>query len=184
MSSSSQINPYEAPKVAIDGAPGAGQGAWSHAGQLVTSSVAVLPDRCVRCNRPAEGYQLRRTLYWHSPWLYLLVVQIWIYVIVGLIMRKKAIVTHGLCPEHRASRATWLWISWGILLAGLVAAPALAIALDSGGPMMGMVVGIVVAAFTFRFKVATLRPARINREYAYLVGAGDEFLATLPRFQS
>jgi hypothetical protein len=79
-----------------------------------------LPDRCARCNRPVTLPQVRRTVYWPNSWLYLLsLLSLLIYVIVALIVRKKAVVQVSLCEEHRKQRWPAILMSWLMVLAGI-----------------------------------------------------------------
>jgi hypothetical protein len=42
-------------------------GTWREGKTLVMWKEAVLPDRCIRCNAPANGRRLIRKLNWHEP---------------------------------------------------------------------------------------------------------------------
>jgi hypothetical protein len=178
MNQPNEIDPFAPPMTSTDAPPRGGRdGAWNQLGGLVTSTEAVLPDRCVKCNRPTEGHHLKRTMYWHSPWLYLLCISIWIYLIVALIVRKKAIVTFGLCPEHQAARRKGIWMAWGIVAATVVAIVALN---DAGWGLVAFLAGLVGLVVAVRLRVAVLRPTRIDGTHAYIAGAGEAFVASLP----
>ncbi len=70
---------------------------------LVVRNGAELPDRCLKCNEPADGYRFSRSLSWHRPaWFILVLVSLWLYFLVYFFVRWKAKVTVGLCPRHRA----------------------------------------------------------------------------------
>jgi hypothetical protein len=118
----SNFNPYEAPK--SDVAPRApfleaGDGLWRDGPLLVMRKDAELPDRCVKCNTPAEGRRLRRNLSWHpGAWYLLVLVSLPIYVIVALIVRKTARIEVGLCADHRARRRRAIAVGWALSLAG------------------------------------------------------------------
>src|SRR5438045_334031 len=47
--------------------PPMSNGIWRDGKTLVMMKEAFLPDRCVKCNGPANGYRLRRRLSWHEP---------------------------------------------------------------------------------------------------------------------
>ena len=35
------------------------------------------PDRCIKCNAPAEGYRLKKTLIWHPrAWFFLILLHL------------------------------------------------------------------------------------------------------------
>src|SRR5690242_5147889 len=58
---------------------------WRNNAVLVMTKQALLPNRCVKCNAPAEE-QLKRKLTWHHPALYLLVfISILVYAIVAMV---------------------------------------------------------------------------------------------------
>lgn len=64
------VNPYAA-RSHVESSCAAG-GVWRYGNMLVVQSGAVLPDRCIRCNAPAEGLRLRRQFYADAGALYLL----------------------------------------------------------------------------------------------------------------
>ena len=101
-------NPYAPPQARIVArAPGSGDSehVWRENNTVVLLPNADLPPRCVKCNAPAEEPVKQRTLYWHTPWLYLLIlVSLLIYLIVALIARKGVTLHPGLCTEHRTAR--------------------------------------------------------------------------------
>jgi GYF domain 2 len=82
---------------------------WRSGKRVVARTETVFPDRCVKCNESAGGFRLKRTLYWAHPayWLIFIVSRL-IWVIVYLIVRKKAVVHIGLCERHRSSRKLWI----------------------------------------------------------------------------
>ncbi len=85
--------------------------------QLVVELGAVFPDRCLKCNAPAEGFKKRFNVSWHHPALYLLVLLgLLIYVIVALVVRKTARLDIPLCPRHRALRRNLMLAGVGCVL--------------------------------------------------------------------
>ena len=46
-------------------------GVWRDQSTLVMTKDATLPDYCVKCDAPANGFRLKRNLSWHEPALYL-----------------------------------------------------------------------------------------------------------------
>ena len=95
-----------------------------------------MPDRCVKCKAPATGFRLKRQLHWHHPAIYILVlVSILIYVIVVLIVRKKAVLHVGLCETHRTQRK---WTIAGCWLAALLGVVALVAGIGGGSWLLGL----------------------------------------------
>jgi predicted Zn finger-like uncharacterized protein len=169
----------------LDSRPG--HGVWRDGNRLVMSHDAQLPYVCIKTNLPADDW-LRRKLYWHNPWLYLLVlVSIWIYVIVALIVRQKADIRVGLCRAQIVRRrwviaGAWIAVLLGIVLcigglansqppnnSGWIVALAGLILLLAGA-ILGAVLARIVA------------PTRITKECVWIKGAHPEFLASLPAF--
>jgi hypothetical protein len=98
-----------------EGAPPTGlAGGFLRAGKLlVTPKEAEFPDVCVTCGQPGDGRRVKRTLYWHQPWIYaLILISLWIYILVALLVRKKARVQFSVCPVHRRRHAIWVAIAW------------------------------------------------------------------------
>lgn len=169
----------------LDSRPG--HGVWRDGKRLVMSHDAQLPFVCIKTNLPADNW-LRRKLYWHNPWIYLLLlVSIWVYVIVALIVRQKADIQVGLCRAQTVRRRwviAWAWIAFllGIVLAiggiansqppnnngWIISLAGLIVLL--GGAILGVVLARIVA------------PIRITKEYVWIKGAHPDYLASLPAF--
>jgi hypothetical protein len=178
------FNPYAPPEADlwnVPGAePGAEEGVWRAGDVLVLEKRALLPRRCVRCNRPAEVV-LRRKLTWHRRAVYLaLLINIVVYAIFALLVRKKAEVEVPLCLEHDRARKTWL----GVGVIGLLIAGALCFYGLSGPNLevlwfVGLLVGIA-ALFVLVRANQPVRPKKIDDQHVWLTHASPDFLATLP----
>ncbi len=71
---------------------------------MVVPHGADVPERCVKCNAPAE-LERPRAYAWHHPgWYLFLLINPLIYVLVGLIARTRSRVPVGLCDEHVRKR--------------------------------------------------------------------------------
>lgn len=153
---------------------------WQKGSTLVFSQNAVLPDRCVKCNAFVDGERLTKRLSWHHPAIYLLIFTgLLIYLIVALILSKRATVALGICEEHRRKRRYGMLIGWMLFLGGIMGA-ILGIAYDYIGIMtIGFLlipVGLVWLILAARF----VNVKKIDDRFVWLKGVNREYLATLP----
>jgi hypothetical protein len=164
------------------------QAVWRDGDKLVVGRGAVLPPLCVKCGQPSSGRPLKKTFYWHSPWLYLLILPgLLIYFIVALALRKRFDLALPLCEAHRSRRTTMLWIG-GLLSLCVVIFPIIGAAIgkdDLVGPLVGfgflfLLVGLIVLSIGS----ATIRPNRIDDDRAEFKGAGRDFLNQFATGQS
>jgi len=156
--------------------------AWRSGNLLVVAREAVLPDRCVKCNAPAQGQKLRRKLSWHTPWIYaLIILGLLFYIIAAVITSKRARIDIGLCREHFAARKRDVligWLSFALSIALFVAAAYFEsgwIALAGAGVFFGGIIYAVV-------RTPIVSPKRIDDHYAWLKGASPAYIAELPEF--
>lgn len=182
------FNPYEAPKGDLKPIGSlADGGLWRDGNLLVMRKDALLPDRCLRCDSPAEGYRLKRNLSWHHPAWYLIVLaNLLIYVIVALCIRKTAKIEVPLCPIHRAKRRNAILTGWLLALAGIGLFIA-GIALGGTERESSLIVLVPVGAVVFlvglfwgAIGAPPVVPTRIDDYYVWLKKVGPEFLGHLP----
>ena len=173
-------NPYAAPRSNVFDARGAAGRVWRRGKVLCMDTAAQLPPRCVRCNAPAER-RIARKLYWHSPWWFLTLFTgagILLYVIVALIVRKRADVELALCESHARARRRTLAAAW-LLGLGSVAAPIVASA-ELRPALSALAFFAVIAAILIGTRQASvLRPVRIDEDEVRLAGAGRPYLDSL-----
>ena len=183
------FNPYAPSQASLSPSSGAPQpdsnvAVWRDGDQLVTLPGAALPGRCVKCNEAAAEPTKDRKVYWHHPALYLLILlNMLIYIVVALAVRKKAIVAPGLCSEHKKRRQTALILVWTGFLAGL----ALVLVMMSGSGDAGtlMLIAMLLWIATAIGGVIFARivyPKRIDKSHVRLKGCGAAFLDSLPQF--
>jgi hypothetical protein len=177
-----EINPYASPQggQAIDPLLMEGGGVWRDGMRLVMDKRATLPGRCIKCNAPVAGKRLRRSLSWHSPWLYILIlVSIWVYVIVALCVRQTAKIDVAICERHRQKRGRSIMCGW---LVFIVSAGLFFAGIQFENPWLIIVAmvlflsSLILAVIVSRLVIATL----IDKEYVWLKGVCPEFLAELP----
>ncbi|HXT58671.1 MAG TPA: hypothetical protein VN699_08545 [Pirellulales bacterium] len=192
MTAMSDVNPYAPPQhdvvlEAMLAEPGGG--IWREGKLLVMHKNAVLPDRCVKCNQPAYGGRLKRSLSYHHPAVYVLILAgLWVYIIVALILRHTAKIQIGICERHRNKRRRAIAMSWLLVVGGIAAiifglglgnrpgaTPWFALTLLLGG-VFAFVVGLIYAAFV----VPPVAPHKIDKEYVWLKKVAPGYLAELP----
>ena len=159
----------------LEGAAAASGHAWRSDAKLVLTRDASLPDRCIKCNEPANGFRLKRHLHWHPSPYFILIVSPLIYIVVALCVRKSARVEVGLCEQHRRHREKWMIIC-SVTAVAAIATMVMGF-LNSGS--YG-VLGFFILAFAAIAAVVTGRliaATRIDKEYVWLKGCGREYLA-------
>jgi hypothetical protein len=183
-----EYNPYAAPETSRSAEqpladPNEGRGVWREADILVMAKIARLPRRCVKCNEPATN-RLRRTLYWHNPAIYLLLLSPVIYIIVALIIRKSLTFEVPLCDEHRARRRGAILFSWLLGLAGLALCFAPAIDSDYTPAVF---VGLILIVFSLIYgtvRSQVVNALKIDDSHAWIRKVSPLYLAELPRLPS
>lgn len=162
------------------------QGVWREGNRLVMIKDAVLPNLCVQTNQPTQE-RLRRRLYWHSPWVYLLVlVSLLVYVIVALIVRQKADIQIGLSRERLVRRRWVIFFAWVGFLGGIVVTIVGLGNTNAGGfgwlvVLSGFIL-LLGSAITGMLLSRIVAPTRITARYVWLKGVHPLYLAALPPF--
>ena len=146
------------------------------------SKNARLPNKCVKCNEPADAPPLKRRLTWHHPAFYLIIfVALLIYVIVALVVRQTANVEVGLCEKHKAKRKRDILITWSLVLLGVVGFALAIVASDGNYALLGLLlllVGTVYGIVNTRIVNAT----RIDKDFVFLSGVNKDYLDQLPQW--
>jgi hypothetical protein len=163
-------------------------GIWRQGSVLVMHKKAPLPDICLKSNKPAKG-RLVRKLQWHNPALALtIVLGVLVYLILALIVTKKATLRIPLSDEWLARRKSRMLIAWGIAAAGLllcVLGIVLAGMTDRGEFALLLILGffmMIGAAIYGQYACRMVWPKRITDEYVWLKGVNPEFLDRLEVF--
>lgn len=176
-------NPFAPPKTdAYDPTQaGSGEDVWRSDKLMIWRVGAALPNRCLKCNAPAT-VRLKRTLQWHHPAYFLfLLINVLVFLIVSLIVRKTAKTELPLCAAHDQRRKIGIGLVLGsfLLLFG-------GIALGSAGEMEVMIfVGLLLflaALIAGIVMMAVVTPTKIDATYIRAKGVCAEYLARLPVF--
>ena len=162
------------------------RGLWRDGKLLVMHKGAVLPDRCIKCNAPAGGLRLKRSLSWHeSKYFSLGKLHPLLYLVVALLVRKTAKIELGICRRHCCNRLMGMAIGWALFFLGVAAIAILAarpprkeaiqVVLALSGTML-LWGGPVCAAVFY----PVVRPLWIDDEHIWLTGTGSDYLAEFP----
>jgi len=173
------LNPYAPPHASLD--PQGPESLWRDGNVLVMRPGSTLPPRCVKCNEPAELPLKPRKVYWHQPWVYILLLNLLVYALVALILRKRAVLAPGLCPRHRRHRWFGIALGWGGSLCALglmylgATQDIFALVVLGLTALLGSVIAGVILA-------RVVNPSRIDKDFVRLRGCGQAFLESLPPF--
>jgi hypothetical protein len=179
-------NPYAAPKAEVLSpdrhleSPGE---AWREGNMLVVRKGAELPDRCLKCNAPAEGFRFSRLLSWHRPiWFVLFLISPAIYVLVYFLIRWRGRVTVGLCPRHREIRAWAIGLGWLAALVGLGSIFAISVIPDALIPLAILIGGTLMLAGLIGGVLGSqvLVTKRIDKHFIWLRNVSLLYLTQFP----
>jgi hypothetical protein len=183
------VNPYAAPATPTDYRPvkaASFDGLWRQADVLVMHKLAPLPDVCLKTNQPATG-RLKRNLSWHHPAIYALFLINWlIYLIVALIVQKKATIHIGLSDESFARRKRAMLLAWsviGLSLLLFIGGIAMVDEYDYAALVILFAVVLFLVAAIWGLLAARMVVAkRMTDDYIWLKGVHPDFLAQLPEW--
>ena len=180
-------NPYAPPKSQSLRPIGAGNdgGIWRSGNMLMMRKGVELPDRCLKCDAPAEGYRFKRKLSWASPWWFLTLVVIGplLFVIIYYCVRWTGEVSAGLCPIHRTKRRRLIAIGWITALLGIaltITAGPLVEARFVGIPILAGVILLITGILIGAIGAQVLVPNRIDKHFIWLKQVSPSYLAKFP----
>ena len=186
-----EINPYAAPRetgyMPTTGVPGFA-GLWRQGSVLVMHKMAPLPNVCLKSNQPATG-RLKRSLSWHHPAIYLLILlHLFIYIVVALIVRKTATIQIALSDEWLARRRRRMLIAWGLILlsVGLFVGGLFHVDQGQVWPALLIIFSIFLflgAAIYGLMSCRMVWPQRMTGDYIWLKGVNNSFLDRLEPWQ-
>ena len=184
------VNPYAAPQQTgyfpqAPVKPHPFAGLWREGNILVMHKLAPLPDNCVKSNEPATR-RLTRKLSWHHPAIALtILIGVLIYVILAVILTKRATIQLPLTEEwfaRRQRRMLYSWVVGLVCLALLAGGIVLAANADEPGYLLLTLIGFVgglIALVAGQAAVGLVSPKRMTDEYIWLKGVHPEFLNRL-----
>jgi len=171
-------NPYSAPAASFDTASAGG--CYRKGKTLVVPFGADVPERCVKCDAPAELGKPRGYAWHHPAWYLTILLSPLIYIIAATIARKRAKVAVGLCEEHQARRSKLIWAGWAAFAIG-VGSTVLSANDVAGGVFALVAVAGILSSLILYVCARLLTPTRITDSEIHLTGCCDAFLDGLGR---
>jgi hypothetical protein len=166
-----------------EGVAPAAAGVWRRGNSLVMTRGAHLPDRCIRCNTASNLRRIKRTLHWHHPAIYLTILAgLLVYVIVALVVRKRAEVEVSICPADLTSRRVKIALAWLFWLSFFGSFMVLA-SLQAPDWMWAVVPPVLlIIGLIFTIMSRLVKPAKIDEKQVWLRGICAPYLAALPEW--
>jgi hypothetical protein len=159
-------------------------GIWRDKSTLIMEKEALLPDRCVKCNAPANGMRLKRKFSWHHPILYLIICgAALIYLIVALVVSKRATIYLGLCAEHFQRRRKLMMIGFALMLASVLGL-VVGIAYEYPVLMVLAVVAFLVSVVWLIVAARVVTVKKIDDRLVWLNGVNSNYLSQLAPWQN
>lgn len=154
---------------------------WRSKSLLVMTKQAPLPDRCVKCNAPTH-HRLKRSLRWHHPALYILIVGGFLfYVILALVLSKTATINVGLCETHRAARKRDILITWMLALLSFAGFYFAVVADQMNLFFVGLALFLGAVIYGIA-KTRVVAPQKIDDHYVWLTGVNANYLEQFPEW--
>jgi hypothetical protein len=154
--------------------------AWREGKKVVAHTQTTLPARCYKCNQEVTSPPLTRKLYWHPVGWYLLIfINIIIYAIIAMIIRKRATLEIYLCEHHVQRRKYFIIGGWTGAVLGIFGTFA-GIIFNVGWVTVTGILLLIAATIVGVVGAQYVRPTRIKGDTVWLSGSGKDFLASLP----
>jgi hypothetical protein len=153
-------------------------------GVLILHKLAILPDRCIKSNEPTTE-RLKRTLYWHHPAIYLVILlNLIIYAVVAMAVRKSAVLQIPLSKEYKQRRIRNMLIAWGLVLLGILSMVIGIIIVDSNElGFLGFIlfpILLLIGALWGIYGCRVIYAKKIDDHYVWVKGVSPEFLRDFP----
>lgn len=173
------INPYQAPQVnlAQDYADDDGS-YWRDGKFLILKRDGQLPARCTKCNDTSALPMRKKTLAWHHPaWYLVFFIHPFLYLIVGLVVRKRVKIEYGLCESHLVRLRIGTGVSWFAFLTGMGSVFWMIEHPGNNDKLIGLViVGFLVAIIFAIAFTRSIYARKIDADEIRIAGCGEPFL--------
>lgn len=173
-------NPYQSPATPFAPVDGQAPSIRVDGRSLVVPTATILPPVCIKTNQPvSEADMVRRTFYWCSPWVALLILLSGCLVILAyFLVRKRFTITYGLAPDLRQRYRKWLIIK-SLAATGFFVALLMAAGVDSPLAALVFLVLFVAAIVSLFIGNAPLSVVNHRRGMFWVKGCSNEYLAQL-----
>jgi len=166
------------------------KGIWRDGNRLVVHKQAELPPICVKTNEPSAR-NIKRKYYWHHPSVFLaILINILIYVILALVLRKQHTLEVPVSEETASKRRNGIAIGWALSLSGVALFFGAMFFLLSATPQSNAAIGVVglfLAAFLLIAgcivgggAAAVIQPKKMTESATWFKGAHSDYLARFP----
>jgi hypothetical protein len=163
----------------------ASDGVWREGQLIVMRQGALLPKRCLQTNETISGPYKKITLYWHSPWLFFLILaHLILFIIVALAARKSVTLEITMGPKMLQRKKRLQLIGVVIMLSGIIESIlALSQSEPDGLHILIGVLALIVGLFVAVAGSQTLMVQRMEGNYIWLKGASPAYLDSLPEWR-
>jgi hypothetical protein len=170
------------------GTPAGYEGPWREGKYLVTTRNGPMPDVCIKCGGVPVTH-LRKTLTWHHPAIYLTLllcnIGVLVYIIVALLVRKKAKVQVPVCAACSARRKRNLAIGWLSFALSIVMFFVSITVVESDDAKMGFALAggaLILFSLIWAVGIQFVLAKKITDQFVWISKAGKKVLETLPEF--
>lgn len=183
------VNPYAPPPLIA--APDsslldelyAQQGTWRDGRLVVVTHESVLPFYCIKTGEPAAGIEWVK-VRWYPAWaVFVFILGPLAFVPLLFIPTRKMELAVPVGAQLMRARARRKWLARAYLLTMSIAVACFITAvLYQSGAWFGVFVATFFAAIAMALLLgrSALRVKRVDARFAWLAGAGENFLAILP----
>jgi hypothetical protein len=141
-----------------------------HGKTLIVPKNYAFPPVCLVTGRTDDLVEVRRKLSWHASGVYLLIlINLLIYIIVAMVVRKTSEHTFYLSRQERDSRRKWTVVGWITVLAG-IGSLVVGAAMETPAMIIACPILLIAGIVVFYTKVQLLRAERISETSASIRG--------------
>ena len=161
---------------------GNAQNIWRKGNKLVMRVDAILPDRCVKTNQPANGNRLTRSLLWSNPFLmaFLFVLGPIGYLVIWCCAAKSATITMGISKKALRKCRIDSVVGFCIFLIGIGLFVLAVLNMDYPALFIFGLTFLIGGLALGIGNANIVSVTRITKEYVWLKGINKDYLAEFP----